>query len=370
MWQQRTCYEQSNVLDVTIQCQLNVSAKNVTEFSTMYGHPSYPQQPAARSMTGSYYQPPAPATAVSYQPAFSDSDTCAPMADVHAGTSKRYEQDYDTYCDYESAKYGLHCASGYLNSVSPANNVNASDCLYYASCMNDSGYGSPGNVQYRNIPSAFSPCGQTQQVRTPSPCTRGDSRDARQLCRTQYSPTSSPDELSEETKIAMREKDVMQRLFSLRAADVEGANSVEHYYQSQTAVIDLERHNVLCQMAYDRKSSESIHVYYNRKLQSLLECVEEKLSALESGKHHGGKRQTTTQVEKKSRLLPKHAVKLMETWYSENLENPYPSRETTLTMAAEGSITVEQIRKWFANKRNRSRNSRLKASDLGADECA
>jgi len=377
MWQQRACYEQSNVVDVTIQCQLNVSAKNVAEFSTMYGQPSYAHHAPSRPTPSGHYQaPPAHSDVgnLALPPSYAPEQIYAAQ-DYHNVTPKRgFECDYASsvqrISDYDTPKYGFQCSSDFVN------NLSASEYGYYTSCMNDSGYGSPGIAQPRNVSSAFSPCVQTQTPRctsgNPPSTARAGECDSRHGTPTypalQQSASTEPvDEPTEEMKIALRERDVMQRLFSLRTADVDGANSIEHYYQSQSAVIDLERHNVLCQMAYDRKSSDSIQKYYNRKLLSLLECVEERLGALETGKHGDAKRQAASHADKKSRLLPKHAVKLMETWYQENLENPYPSRETTLNMAAEGNITVEQIRKWFANKRNRSRNSRLKASDVGTE---
>ena len=48
------------------------------------------------------------------------------------------------------------------------------------------------------------------------------------------------------------------------------------------------------------------------------------------------------------------AVRVMQNWYDRNSEHPYPSHDTCTVMAKAGGITVEQVKKWFANKRLRN----------------
>ena len=48
------------------------------------------------------------------------------------------------------------------------------------------------------------------------------------------------------------------------------------------------------------------------------------------------------------------AVRVMQNWYDRNSEHPYPSHDTCAVMAQAGGITVEQVKKWFANKRLRN----------------
>ena len=56
--------------------------------------------------------------------------------------------------------------------------------------------------------------------------------------------------------------------------------------------------------------------------------------------------------------LSQRAIRLMEAWYHTHIDHPYPDQPDVEALAAGGSITEEQVRKWFANKRNRSRNIR------------
>ena len=54
------------------------------------------------------------------------------------------------------------------------------------------------------------------------------------------------------------------------------------------------------------------------------------------------------------------ATNVMQTWYDEHLDNPYPSKNEKDELAQRGGITVTQVKSWFANKRNRSNNTRPK----------
>lgn len=343
MWSEDTRYEQPNVLDVTIQCQFNVAARNTDVRA------SFPEcQRSVRQGNWCY---------------------------SNTTPQRRYGYpDNFVYPTDSNAKYGFNASS----DVASGN----SDCAVNSSFLEDSGYGSPiSGFSQSKSNSVFTPRVQSvhDTLLRDFVSVQSDSNSEYTLCDhanqtyqvqqvARTSQFSMPEVYSEEMKLAMREKDIMQRLFSLRTLDNDGVHTVEKYYQTQTSAIDQERHNVLSQMTlHDRRNSGAVQKYYNQKLMSLLECVEGKLVSLETILQNRGKK--NDRGEKKSRMLPKAAVKLMEAWYQGNLENPYPSRESTLSMASEGGITVEQIRKWFANKRNRSRNDKLKATDAVTDKC-
>ncbi|KAL5963195.1 Pre-B-cell leukemia transcription factor 4, partial [Taenia solium] len=60
-----------------------------------------------------------------------------------------------------------------------------------------------------------------------------------------------------------------------------------------------------------------------------------------------------------SQLNP-NAVAIMDEWYRAHLDRPYPNKEEKLQMAMAGDITETQVGSWFANRRNRSNNTRPK----------
>ena len=52
------------------------------------------------------------------------------------------------------------------------------------------------------------------------------------------------------------------------------------------------------------------------------------------------------------------AVRIMTAWYDQHMEHPYPSYAACEVMANSGKITVEQVKKWFANRRRRENNTK------------
>ncbi|KAK2154766.1 hypothetical protein LSH36_258g05055 [Paralvinella palmiformis] len=59
-----------------------------------------------------------------------------------------------------------------------------------------------------------------------------------------------------------------------------------------------------------------------------------------------------------NRKLKAEATDIMNRWYYEHLIHPYPNPETTERLAEACHITVDQVKKWFANKRMRTRNTK------------
>jgi len=78
---------------------------------------------------------------------------------------------------------------------------------------------------------------------------------------------------------------------------------------------------------------------------------------------------------RKIKNLPEHATAIMRKWFEDHIDNPYPTEQDRIEMAKKGSLTVHlrflmhlnrsfihqkgqlaenQVKAWFANKRNRS----------------
>jgi hypothetical protein len=63
---------------------------------------------------------------------------------------------------------------------------------------------------------------------------------------------------------------------------------------------------------------------------------------------------------KSSKQLPEKAVRLMNAWYAEHEDNPYPNRNDLDYLATNGEIKESQVKAWFSNKRNRTQNTHPK----------
>lgn len=52
------------------------------------------------------------------------------------------------------------------------------------------------------------------------------------------------------------------------------------------------------------------------------------------------------------------AIRVMESWYMRNEDHPYPNNQTVEVLSSAGQIAPGQVRKWFANRRLRSKNTK------------
>ena len=73
--------------------------------------------------------------------------------------------------------------------------------------------------------------------------------------------------------------------------------------------------------------------------------------------YHSDNMNSPIKCKPKARALNPKAVELMEHWYKQNLDHPYPSHQVVKYLANVGGITITQVKKWMANKRVRSYNT-------------
>ena len=69
---------------------------------------------------------------------------------------------------------------------------------------------------------------------------------------------------------------------------------------------------------------------------------------------------TVRSTTKPNKQLPEKAVRLMNAWYEEHDDNPYPNRNDLDYLATNGGIKESQVKAWFSNKRNRTQNTHPK----------
>ena len=53
-----------------------------------------------------------------------------------------------------------------------------------------------------------------------------------------------------------------------------------------------------------------------------------------------------------------HAIKILEIWYSNNKDYPYPTEDEIQQMVEDAKIETSQVTKWFYNKRTRAKNTK------------
>ena len=147
---------------------------------------------------------------------------------------------------------------------------------------------------------------------------------------------------------------------------------LEKFYQTQSAAIVTQRMDAISRLQssplleeYIHHEMSLVHDYYNQQQLHLTVRISKSLQLLKTtlpnGLPPGGLTKKTTN---KSRLLNTGAVAIMTRWFQGHIDNPYPTDAEKQQMADEGEITVTQVKAWFANKRNRTLNTKPKRQQM------
>ena len=60
---------------------------------------------------------------------------------------------------------------------------------------------------------------------------------------------------------------------------------------------------------------------------------------------------------KGARLFSANVIRILDHWYHQHFDHPYPTLHDVHDLAGKCSLRPDQVRKWLANKRNRSHNT-------------
>ncbi|CAH1780082.1 unnamed protein product [Owenia fusiformis] len=149
--------------------------------------------------------------------------------------------------------------------------------------------------------------------------------------------------------------DEFSNLSSLKNSKV---SELETFYQTQSVTIETQRSDALSGLKVGKtnfgETESEVNKHFNEQTHHLVTRVSQSLELLKSSFALSGKEQ------KKSRQLNSRAIEIMSKWYEKHTDQPYPTEEQKQKMADEGGITIAQVKAWFANKRNRTFNTRPK----------
>ena len=142
---------------------------------------------------------------------------------------------------------------------------------------------------------------------------------------------------------------------------------LETFYNTQSASIVTHRSDAL--LSVERKylphdqlvnDVDAINVYYNEEQGHLTSRISQSLQLLKCMLPSELAQPGGITKKNKVRQLDAKAVSLMADWYERHMDNPYPTGPEKVEMAERGHVSVSQVKAWFANKRNRSMNTRPK----------
>lgn len=145
---------------------------------------------------------------------------------------------------------------------------------------------------------------------------------------------------------------------------------LQKYYFLSSSEVETGRLTSLNSANNNHLMQSSFNAYYDQQHNDLIDRIEHSLSLVEQRLAQLKPQKRPDVSTKSSEVSPdvkpmskstfpnNVAHRIMNNWYERNSEHPYPSYDTAEVMAKAGGITVEQVKKWFANKRLRLGNTK------------
>nr|BAW32715.1 spiralian-TALE-A homeobox protein [Nipponacmea fuscoviridis] len=164
-------------------------------------------------------------------------------------------------------------------------------------------------------------------------------------------PISLLSSVSNATGVKAREKMLLESFDNLRALYPEPIIQLSCLYKYYSASIEMERLDSI-----QGELSNAAKDYHNQnfdcQLHKIIDRVEDSLKLLSS-------RGTSSPPVTRTRpVLTRNSLKVLEEWYECHLDHPYPTASQIEWLAQVSNPNTEQVKKWFGNKRSRSKNTR------------
>ena len=140
---------------------------------------------------------------------------------------------------------------------------------------------------------------------------------------------------------------------------------LETFYNTQSTTIEMERHDALGRLSFlDPMDVEAeicyLHSHYDQQQEYLVRRISGSLQLLKTAIQTSSALSAAEAKANKARTLNPKAIAIMSEWYQRHIEHPYPTDDEKQIIADRGAISVAQVKGWFANKRNRSLNTKPK----------
>jgi len=114
----------------------------------------------------------------------------------------------------------------------------------------------------------------------------------------------------------------------------------------------------------------SVHEWISSALDSFEEESQDSLSRTTSSASQNedsySSEEQQDNIRRRSRL-PRKAKQVLETWFRDNINEPYPSKSKQLKFKTTLNITMNQIRNWFTNRRKKEKRTRM-SKELEEDD--
>ncbi|KAH3775122.1 uncharacterized protein LOC127845684 [Dreissena polymorpha] len=153
-----------------------------------------------------------------------------------------------------------------------------------------------------------------------------------------------------------------QKVVELHEFYNKQCSSIEN--ERNEAIQDLKENNMLSVSQYQRELNR-IHVHHDQQRMHLTNRV---TASLELLKISMPSNREVSSSKVKGRQLSSRGIEVMTDWYEKHIDHPYPTDEEKQALANLGGLSLSQVKAWFANKRNRTNNTKPKKQKIQVEK--
>lgn len=165
--------------------------------------------------------------------------------------------------------------------------------------------------------------------------------------------------------VAVQEANLMSDFQQILPSGNKKVVELHEFYKIQCCSIENDRNESLQELKENNMLSVSqyhkavgrLHVHHDQQRMHLTNRVTASLQLLKISMPSSSE---VSSSKSKSRQLNTRAVEIMTDWFEKHIDSPYPTDEEKQALADLGGLTVSQVKAWFANKRNRTNNTKPK----------
>ncbi|XP_048752582.2 uncharacterized protein LOC125664086 [Ostrea edulis] len=194
------------------------------------------------------------------------------------------------------------------------------------------------------------------------------------LCSDQTTSATDPQTTTDQSYAVVQETTLQQQFLEMSSNSNPKVQELKAFYNTQLAIIETQRLDAVAKLKDHASDSPSqylkemtcIQAYHDRQRSHLTSRVYSSLQLLKISIEKLPDNPHT--VRPRSRQLNSKATSIMSNWFEKNLHHPYPTDEQKEMLARQGGISVAQVKAWFANKRNRTSNTKPKKQKMQVEK--
>ena len=165
--------------------------------------------------------------------------------------------------------------------------------------------------------------------------------------------------------VAVQEANLMSDFQQILPLGNKKVTELQEFYKSQCCSIENDRNesiqelkeNNMLSVSQYQKALNRLHVHHDQQRMHLTNRVTASLHLLKMSMPSSCE---VSSSKARSRQLNPCAVEIMTDWFDKHIDSPYPTDEEKQALADLGGLSLSQVKAWFANKRNRTNNTKPK----------